>query len=141
MARKVFLEDLRNLLSDMKSQLKAYGYDIKLIGGVQERGYTSHDVDLDMSMRARCLLHKKADLEEKVQGLRRSQAQETVQLSSLQNKRQETRAYLELDQQTLQQRLQTSLTELKTEKPELFYITGTEQIAKLATHIIQWLLS
>jgi hypothetical protein len=77
----------------------------------------------------------------RAQELRRNQAQETIQLSSLQNKRQETRACLELDQQTLQQKLQTALAELKVKKPELFYITGTEQIAKLATHIIQWLLS
>ena len=87
------------------------------------------------------LLKEKAELEKKVQELKRSQARETVQLSSLQNKRQETRACLDLDQQTLQQKLQTSLTELKTKKPELFYITETEQITKLATHIIQWLLS
>jgi transposase len=87
------------------------------------------------------LLRQKDELEKKVQDLRHSQAQETMQLGSLQTKRQETKAYLELDQQTIQQKLQTSLTELKTEKPELFYITGTEQITKLATHIIQWLLS
>jgi hypothetical protein len=34
----------------MKAQLTVYGYDIKLIGGLQERGYTSHDIDLDVSM-------------------------------------------------------------------------------------------
>ncbi len=50
MATKVFLEDLQNLLSDMKSRLRAYGYDLKLIGGLQERGYTSHDVDLDLNI-------------------------------------------------------------------------------------------
>lgn len=87
------------------------------------------------------LLQEKAELEKKVHELRSSQAQEIVQLSSLQNKRQEIRAYLLLDRQTLQQKLQTSLTELKTKKPELFYVTETEQITKLATHIMQWLLS
>jgi transposase len=87
------------------------------------------------------LLREKAELEKKVQELRRSQAQETLQLGSLQTKRQEAGAYLGLDQLTLQQKLQTALIELKNKKPELFYITGTEQIAKLSTHIIQWLLS
>jgi hypothetical protein len=87
------------------------------------------------------LLQEKAELAKKVQELRRSQAQETLQLSSLQNKRQETTAYSALDEQTLQQKLQTALIELKTKKPELFYITETEQIAKLATHLIQWLLT
>lgn len=87
------------------------------------------------------LLQEKAELEKNVQELRRNQAQETKQLSSLQNKRQETWIRLQLDQQTLQQKLQTSIAELKTRKPELFYITETEQITKLATNLIQWLLS
>ena len=87
------------------------------------------------------LLQEKTKLEEEMQELRRSQAEETMQLSSLQNKRKETRAYLELDRLTLQQKLETALIELKNKKPELFYITGTEQIEKLATHFIQWLLS
>jgi transposase len=102
-----------------------------------------HRLKLKTNMRnqLQSLLRENAELERKVQELRRSQAQETLQLSSLQNKRQETRAYLELDQQMLQQKLQTALIELKTKKPELFYITETEQIEKIATHIIQWLLS
>ena len=87
------------------------------------------------------LLQEKTELEKKVQELRRSQAQETMQLSSLQKKRQETRAYLGLDQLTLQQKLQAALIQLKNQKPELFYLTGTEQITKLTTNILQWLLS
>ena len=87
------------------------------------------------------LLRQKDELEKKVQELERNQAQETLQLGSLQTKRQETKAYLELDRQTLQQKLQTALIELKNKKPELFYITGTEQIAKLAVYFIQWLFS
>jgi hypothetical protein len=50
MDKKVFLKDLQDLLSSMKMQLKPYGYDIKLVGGLRERGCTSHDVDLDISM-------------------------------------------------------------------------------------------
>jgi IS30 family transposase len=87
------------------------------------------------------LLREKNELEKKVQELRRSQAQETLQLSSLQTKRQEARAYLGLDQLTLQLKLQNALIELKNQKPELFYITETEQIAKLTTNILRWLLS
>ena len=87
------------------------------------------------------LLQEKTELEKKVQELRRSRAQETLQLDSWQTKRREARAYLGLDLLTLQQKLQTTLIRLKNEKPELFYITGTEQIAKLTTNILQWLLS
>lgn len=50
MTGKVFLEDLQTLLNDMKSELQTYGYNLKLTGGLQERGYTGHDVDLDVSM-------------------------------------------------------------------------------------------
>ena len=89
----------------------------------------------------RSLLQEKAELEKKVQELRLSQTQEALQLSSMQNKRKETKTYLELDQQTLLQKLETALIELKNRKPELFHITETEQIAKLATHFLQWLLS
>lgn len=89
----------------------------------------------------RSLLREKAELEEKVQELRRSQVQETLQLCSLQKKRQETKTYLELDQQMLQQKLHAALIELKNKNPGLFYITETEQITKLTTHFLQWLVS
>jgi hypothetical protein len=71
-----------------------------------------------------------------VQELRRTQTQETLQLNALQTKRQEIKAYLGLDQLTLQQKLQTTLIELKDKRPELFYLTGTELITKLTTHFL-----
>jgi DNA-binding CsgD family transcriptional regulator len=87
------------------------------------------------------LLREKKELEKKVQEQRQTQTQLSWQLDSLQRRTQETQTYLKLDQLTLEQKLQTALTELKTKKPELFYITGTEQIAKLAVYFIQWLFS
>jgi len=87
------------------------------------------------------LLREKTELDRKVQELKQTQTQLSWQLDSLQKKRQETQTYLKLDQLTLEQKLQTALTELKTKKPELFYITETEQIAKLATHFIQYIFS
>jgi len=50
MVKKVFLKDIQDLLSEMKMELKYYGYNVKLIGGLHEKGYTSHDIDLDVSM-------------------------------------------------------------------------------------------
>jgi len=87
------------------------------------------------------LLREKGELEKKVQQLKQTQGQLSWQFESLQKKRQEIQTHLGLDQQTLEQKLQTALVELKTKKPELFYMTGTEQIAKLATYFMQWLFS
>lgn len=87
------------------------------------------------------LRREKAELEKKVQELRRDQTLETLHLNALQNKSQEARIWLGLDTLTLQQKLQTALIEVKNKKPELFYITGTEQIAKLTTYFLQWLAS
>lgn len=50
MVKKVFPKDIQDLLSEMKMELKSYGYAVKLIGGLHEKGYTSHDIDLDISM-------------------------------------------------------------------------------------------
>ena len=87
------------------------------------------------------LLREKKELEKKVQEQRQTQTQLSWQLESLEKTRQETQTYLKLDQQTLEQKLQTALVELKTKKPELFYVTGAEQIAKLGAYFIQWLFS
>jgi transposase len=87
------------------------------------------------------LLQEKGELEKKVQEQRQTQTQLSWQLESLQKKRQETQTYLKLDQLILEQKLQISLIELKIKKPELFYMSGAEQIAKLAIHFIQYVFS
>jgi hypothetical protein len=50
MVKKVFLKDIQDLLSEMRMELKSYGYIVKLIGGLHKKGYTNHDIDLDVSM-------------------------------------------------------------------------------------------
>ena len=87
------------------------------------------------------LLQEKTQLEEKVQELRQTRTQLSLQLESLQKKAKETQTYLEIDQQILKLKLQNTLAELKTEKPELFYLSEEEQIAKLTTQFIHYLLS
>ncbi|MGA3060358.1 MAG: hypothetical protein ABSD92_08315 [Candidatus Bathyarchaeia archaeon] len=37
-------------MEDLKHELRLYGYTLKVTGGLKERGFTSHDVDLDISM-------------------------------------------------------------------------------------------
>jgi hypothetical protein len=52
---------------------------------------------------------------------------------------------VQIDEKTLHLKIETSLTQLKHKKPELFYISGQEQINKLtaqiATSFIQWLIN
>jgi len=58
--------------------------------------------------------------------------------------RQLTKA-MQTNETTLNNKIETRLRQLKYQKPELFHITGEEQIVKLtgelATHIIKWLIS
>lgn len=89
----------------------------------------------------RSLLQEKNDLTNKVQELRQTQKQLSSQLDSLQKRRQEAQMRLEIDQHAQEQNLQIALIKLKIKKPELFYITGAEQISKLAANFMQWLFS
>jgi hypothetical protein len=89
----------------------------------------------------RSLLQEKNLLEKKVQELRQTQTQLSWQLDSLQKKRQEVQMRLTIDRYALEQKLQIALIDLKMKKPELFHLTETEQIAKLAAYFMQWLFS
>ena len=46
-----------------------------------------------------------------------------------------------LTQESTEKKMEDKLMELKLEKPELFYISGEEQIAKLAGYFVKWLIS
>jgi len=50
MKKKVFLVEVRLLLGEFKKELNALGYCAKLIGGLKTKGYTRHDIDLDIKM-------------------------------------------------------------------------------------------
>lgn len=50
MNKKVFLKDAEHLLEDLENKLKRFEYNPILTGGLKQRGYTSHDVDLEIKM-------------------------------------------------------------------------------------------
>ncbi len=87
------------------------------------------------------LLREKVQLEREVLEPKRDKTQLSWQLEALTKRRQETQTHLEIDRRMLEQKLQTSLADLKTKRPELFYITGAEQLGKLAGYFLQWLFS
>jgi hypothetical protein len=63
-------------------------------------------------------------------------AQLKDEISSLQARKQDITKALNIQQQTLETKLETTLRKLKHEKPELFEITDREQIAMLKGQLI-----
>ena len=70
----------------------------------------------------------KISLSEKVNRLR-------WELHTLQSRKKEISKALQIDETTLNTRLQTALRKLKDTKPDLFQITLEEQIGKLAVEL------
>lgn len=48
---------------------------------------------------------------------------------------------LSSEEKSMRKMIEERLAALKLEKPEFFYITGAEQIAKLGALILKWFLS
>jgi len=94
----------------------------------------------------------KTDTTKTLQTLIQDERELKVQTSRLQRevdtlttRRNQIRSVLRIEEQALNQRLQTALTRLKDQKPELFHITIEEQMEKLAgeltTAFLKWLTS
>jgi len=66
-------------------------------------------------------------------------------VTSLQLRKQEITKALQTDETTLSNRIKATLREMKYRKPELFRITGEEQLTRLtgelASQILKWLIS
>ena len=64
------------------------------------------------------------------------------QMRQLETRRDQVRQALRIEETQLTQKIQTELIQLKNKRPELFEITGQEQLAKLTTQlgisIIRW---
>jgi len=90
------------------------------------------------------LLSEKDRLEGELTTLKRTHRELSAEISDLQKRRDTIQRALHTDQATLTKRISTALTELKTQKPKLFYITGEEQLAQLTGALIgsfiRWLL-
>lgn len=82
------------------------------------------------------LLSQKDQLEEELTKLKRTHRELTAEISYLQTRRDATHRALRTDEATLTKRISTALKELKTQKPELFHITGQEQLANLTGAMI-----
>ena len=84
------------------------------------------------------LLQRERELKSQISRLQR-------EVEALTTRRDEIRSVLRIENQTLDQRLQTALTRLKDHKPELFRITIEDQIGKLAGELtgalIKWLIT
>ena len=84
------------------------------------------------------LLQKEKELTNRTSRLQR-------EVDILTTRQDEIRSVLRINEQALNQRLQTALTRLKDHKPELFHITAEEQLVKLAGELsgyfIKWLIS
>jgi transposase len=67
-----------------------------------------------------------------------------IEISSLQAKKENITEVLNLEEQTLTLKLESTLQRLKDQKPELFYISGEEQIGKMIGELtgtfLKWLL-
>jgi hypothetical protein len=50
MGKKTFLKEIQPLLKDMEIELRLHGYSCKLKGGLKQKGFTGHDVDLEIKM-------------------------------------------------------------------------------------------
>jgi transposase-like protein len=65
-------------------------------------------------------------------------------LNQLNRNQSQIRIALQVEDQTFRNKIETELIKLKTQKPELFYITEHEQLSQittqLATSFIRWLL-
>ena len=77
------------------------------------------------------LLSKKDHIEAELTKLKQTHRELSTEISDLQKRRDATSQALQVEQAILTKRISTELTELKTQKPELFHITGQEQLAKL----------
>jgi predicted nuclease with TOPRIM domain len=84
------------------------------------------------------LMRERRTINEKIRDLR-------WEISKLQTRKEEVSKALQIEEQTLYQKLYNALNKMKDKKPELFYISVEEQIAKitvqLAGSFLRWLIS
>ena len=81
-------------------------------------------------------------LKQEKQKLTRQTQELEKQMKQLEARRNQIRQALRIEETQLTQKIQTELIQLKNKRPELFEITGQEQLAKLTTQLglslIRW---
>ena len=91
----------------------------------------------DTTKTLQTLLQREKELKAQTSRLQR-------EVDTLTTRRNEIQSALRIDEQALNQRLQTTLIKLKDNKPELFHISIEEQLGKLAGELtgtfLKWLI-
>ena len=80
----------------------------------------------------------KEKLASEIDGLSQTKTSLSNEVKSLEEKKEKI---LTFNEETAKKTIENTLTKLKNEKPELFYISGEEQIAKLVGYFLKWLFS
>ena len=100
------------------------------------------DLTRDIKDSIRSLRNEKEGLEAQKEKLDWSIRDLSIEVRSLEEKRTRVGKALALEEKLLKMKIETQLTSLRMEKPELFHISGAEQIARLCIELLEkWLLS
>ena len=83
------------------------------------------------------LQKQKLELTNGIKTLQNQKPSLVYELNSLNNKKQTLEAAIKTDKILLEQTLTKALINLKLQKPELFYMTGAEQIASIVSLIVK----
>lgn len=89
----------------------------------------------------RCLHSQRERLEAQIEELNQSIIKLSGEVKCLEEKKAQIEIVLDADKESIEARIENELISLKTKKPELFYIRGEEQLAKLVGYFLRWLLS
>ena len=79
--------------------------------------------------------------EKKIEKLEESKKLLRSEIGSIEEKRLQYKSIIDSDMESTRKMIEEQLIKLKTEKPELLYFSGAEQIGKLAAYFFKWLFS
>jgi predicted transcriptional regulator len=87
------------------------------------------------------LIQKKTQLSQEITQLTQRYNLLSAKIAGLQVRKEQLSKAIQQDEVTLGVQIQKSLVEFKQKKPELFYISGEEQLVKLASTLIELIIS
>ena len=81
---------------------------------------------------------QKEKIESEIDELKQTKTNLSNDVKSLEERKEHLLAF---NEESAKKKIEETLIKLKIEKPELFYISGEEQLAKLVGHFLKWLVS
>ena len=91
------------------------------------------------------LIQERDALKKKITQHKHTRSDLSYEIKSLQKRKEDLSKTIAIDEETLNNKLVLALARLKDQKPDLFYISGAEQLGKLAGTLagafLQWLFS